>query len=380
MDALRGLIMLLMALDHVRDFFSGARFLPLDLAHTTPALFMTRWVTHLCAPGFVLLAGTSAYLWVERGGKTRPKLARFLLMRGLWLILLELTLVHLAWFLTLDYEVLMLQVIWVIGLSMIVLAGMVFLPDGWILALAVSMIAGHNLLDRFVPVSGDLARGLWDILHRPALMPLGGGHFLYVLYPLIPWPGVMALGYLLGKCLRSDAQPRSRKLMALGGSLALAFVLLRFLNLYGDPAHWFRQRNALFTFLSFINLEKYPPSLLFLLVTLGVNLFLLGLLDRLRGAWLGVLVVFGRVPLFYYIAHLFVIHLAALGLAYLKHGRADWLTGSAWFFREGYPPDYGYSLPVVYLIWALVVVILYPVCKFFAGVKSRSRAGWLSYI
>ena len=380
LDVLRGLIMILMSLDHVRDYFSNAQFSPLDLAHTTPALFLTRWITHFCAPGFVLLAGTSACLWAASRGKSRRQLAGFLFRRGLWLILLELTLVRLAWFLNLDYAISLAQVIWAIGWSMVALAGLVFLPDWLILSIAIVMIGGHNLLDRRFPVEGLFGSGLWNLLHRPGLIHLWPGHSLYILYPLLPWPGVMALGYLIGRFYQSDLFRRSRWFLRIGSVFLLAFIILRASNLYGDPGHWFLQRNGIFTLLSFINLEKYPPSLLFLLLTLGGLLIALGFLERSIPAFLAFPAVYGRVPLFYYMLHLFVIHLLAVGLALLRFGRADWLIGSAWFFREGYPPDYGYGLIAVYGIWVLVVACLYPLSKWFADLKQRRRDWWLSYV
>ncbi len=375
LDVLRGLIMILMTLDHVRDFFSGARFSPLDLAHTTPALFLTRWITHFCAPGFVFLAGMSAYLWASSRGKSKAQLAGFLFWRGLWLILLELTLVRLAWFLELDYAISLAQVIWAIGWSMLALAGMVLLPDWLILSIAILMIGGHNLLDRFLPTEGFLGAGLWNVLHRPGLIEILPGYSLYVLYPLLPWPGVMALGYIFGRFYKTDPSRRSKWFLRIGSVFLLAFGILRALNLYGDPGHWFPQRNGIFTLLSFINLEKYPPSLLFLLLMLGGLLIALGFLERSIPPFLHFAAIFGRVPLLYYILHLFVIHLAAVGLAWLRYGRADWLFGSAWLFREGFPPDYGYGLAVVYGIWALVVVCLFPVTQWFAHLK-QSRSDW----
>jgi len=380
LDALRGLIMLLMALDHVRDYFSNARYPPLDLAHTTPALFLTRWVTHFCAPGFVLLAGTSAFLWAAARRKSKAELARYLLTRGAWLIVLELTVVRLAWFLDLDYRISLAQVIWAIGWSMIALAGMMFLPDSWILAIAMVMIAGHNMLDRVNLGNERFPSSLWSILHRPGLLEVWPGHSLYVLYPLIPWIGVMAFGYWMGRLYEKDGVYRRKWLLAAGILLVAAFVALRFSNLYGDPTHWHRQEDGLFTLLAFVNLEKYPPSFLFLMMTLGPLFIGLALLESYTGRLVQIAATFGRVPLFYYVVHLFGIHLAAVGVAMLRYGQAGWLFGSAWLFREGYPADYGYGLVGVYLIWILAVLLLYPICVWFVKVKQQSRNGWLSYL
>ena len=347
-DALRGIIMVLMTLDHVRDFFSSACFSPLDLArYYTGAVHDALDHTCLC-PRFRSSGRSQRFPVGCPRRKSRAELARFLLTRGLWLIFLELTVVRLAWFLSLDYEVSLVQVIWIIGWSMIALAGMVFLPDWLILTLAVLMVGGHNLLDGLDAGGGELVRSIWTFLHRPGMVPLAPDHSLYVLYPLLPWPGVMALGYLLGKMYEGETPHRSKRLIWMGVACAALFLILRGFNLYGDPGNWYPQRNGIFTFLSFINLEKYPPSLLFLLITLGIILLGLGILDRSTAVLSSLAAVYGRVPLFYYVLHLFVIHLSAAGLAWLRNGEAGFLTGSAWFFREGYPVDYGYDLPIVY--------------------------------
>jgi uncharacterized membrane protein len=377
-DTLRGAVMILMALDHTRDYFSNARFSPLDLAHTTPALFFTRWITHFCAPAFVLLAGTSAYLWAASPGKSKPELARFLLARGVWLIVLELTVIRFAWFLTLDYEVLLAQVIWAIGWSMILLAGLVFLPDWLILTFGAALIAGHNLFDRAGWGGGPGA--LWTVLHRESMLGLWPGHSLYVLYPLVPWIGVMALGYVLGRLFLRGPRERRAWLLRTGSGLLLGFTLLRFSNLYGDPLDWHSQRNGFFTLLSFLNVEKYPPSFHFLLMTLGPILIALALLERAGGCLAEIPATFGRVPLFFYVLHLYGIHLLAVGAAWLRYGRADWLFGLNWFFRDGYPPDYGYNLLGVYLVWLAVMAALYPACRWFAALKRRSGRWWLSYL
>jgi uncharacterized membrane protein len=383
-DLLRGVVMVLMALDHTRDFVSDARFNPLDLSRTTTALFLTRWVTHFCAPVFVFLAGTGAFLSATRG-KTRPQVAWFLLTRGLWLVLLEFTLVHVGWFFNLNYGLLVGQVIWAIGCSMLALAGLVFLPAWAVGALGITLIACLNLFDGVRPDSLGPYRGLWVVLVSGSFssgpLELGPGVYFFVAYPVLPWLGVLAAGYGFGRLWLLDRGPRRRLLLGLGVGLTLLFVALRAVNRYGDPAPWSAQPSGLFTLFSFLNCSKYPPSLLFLLMTLGPALLALALLDRPAGPLGRVLVTFGRVPLFYYLLHLPVIHLVALGLALARYGEVGFMFENVAFAGPGQlPGGYGYGLPVVYLVWLLVVAALYPVCRWFAGVKSRHRTAWLSYL
>ena len=283
-DLLRGLVIVIMALDHARDFFTSARFDPTDLTQTTAPLFLTRWITHFCAPVFVFLAGTSAYLYQARG-KSPREASWFLLTRGLWLVVLEWTVIRWAWMFNFNYtsELLFVQVIWVIGVSMIVLAGLVHLPLGAVAALGIAMIAGHNLLDGVAPESLGRWAPLWILLHVQAPIPLRGDQVFFVIYPLVPWIGVMAAGYAFGRLLHRPAEERRRMLLRLGGGLTIAFLALRALNGYGDPAPWSVQESAGRTVLSFLNTTKYPPSLLFLLMALGPAIALLPLLERLRG-------------------------------------------------------------------------------------------------
>jgi len=379
-DILRGAVMILMALDHVRDYFSNVVFSPLDLSRTTLALFFTRWVTHFCAPAFILLAGTSAFLWASGRGKSKAELARFLLTRGLWLIVLELTVVRFAWSFSLDYEVSLAQVIWAIGWSMIALAGLVFLPNWLTLTFATVMIAGHNLLDQISPSYGGFFGGLWIVLHQPGMIEPLPRHQLFVLYPLIPWIGVIAMGYALGPLFLRDQSERRKWFLSIGLGLALTFIAIRALNTYGDPIHWSVRKGGVFTFLSFINVEKYPPSLLFLLVTLGPTFIALALLDRPLSLLVRPIAIFGRVPLFFYVIHLFLIHALAAGLYFAQHGQADWLFSITWLFGAQHPPNYGYGLLGVYIIWLGVVVALYPVCKWFANFKRGRKDWWLSYL
>jgi len=282
LDQLRGLVMILMALDHTRDFFASAPFDPLDLAATTPAYFLTRWVTHFCAPVFVLLAGLGAYLYGSRG-RTCAQVSRFLLLRGLLLIVLELTVVNFGWHFDEQPGFYLLQVIWALGWSMLALAGLVWLPVWAVGAVGALMIVGHNLLDSFRSPPLGLPDWLWTILHVPGNLYVRGGAQVFVLYPLVPWIGVMALGYALGPLFLRPAPERHRWLIALGLALSLAFILLRLINRYGDPLPWEPQRTALWAVFAFLNAEKYPPSLDFLLMTLGPALLLLAWLDRAPG-------------------------------------------------------------------------------------------------
>lgn len=385
-DFVRGVVMVVMALDHVRDFFHAyaKSFDPLDPSKTWTALFFTRWVTHFCAPTFVFLAGTGAFLSARRG-RTRAELARFLLTRGLWLVLLELTLVRFGWFFNLDYHVMIAQVIWAIGWSLVVLAGLVFLPTRFVAAFGLALIFLHNLLDGVRADSLGPFRWLWVVLHEQNILMPWPGFATFVAYPLVPWVGVTAVGYAFGSLLTQERAQRRRTMLLIGGAAVVLFVGLRALNVYGDPTPWSVQaRGTWFTFLSFLNTQKYPPSLLFLLMTLGPSIIALALFDREGGP--GRLarpfVVFGRVPLFYYLLHVPLMHLVAVVFAYVKYGRAEWLflnwppPGAPQLEPEGY----GYDLWVVYLVWLGVVVALYPLCRWFAGVKQRRRDAWLSYL
>ena len=378
-DLLRGLVMVIMALDHTRDFFHNAALLypPEDLTRTTPALFFTRWITHFCAPVFVFLAGTGAFLSVSRG-KTKKQLSWFLITRGLWLIVLELTLVRLGWFPLAGLSFFALQVIWVLGVSMIVLAGLIYLPLRLIAAIGVLMIATHNLLDRFTTERFGALGWLWRLLHESEPWQPVSGVFVIVVYPLIPWIGVMAAGYAFGQLLLLERTRRRKVLLALGLSLTLAFIILRATNLYGDPRAWSSQSSLVYTLLSFLKTEKYPPSLLFLLMTLGPAIALLPLFERARGALARFFITFGRVPLFFYLLHVPLIHLIALISDFALYRRP--VFDIAFATQSPPPAGYGYPLAVVYLIWIGVVLALYPLCRWFAGVKRRRRAAWLSYL
>ena len=376
-DFLRGLVMVVMALDHTRDFFSYYRFDPLDLSKTSLLLFLTRWITHYCAPVFVFLAGTGAFLSGSRG-KTKPELSKFLLTRGLWLIVLEFTVIRFGWLFNVDYMLSFGQVIWVIGVSMIVLSGLIYLPTTAVAIFGVAMIALHNLLDPVTPAQMGIFGWPWQIIHS-------GGFFFYrpnyvyiALYPLIPWIGVMAAGYGFGTMMLKEEHLRKKILLRLGLGMILAFIVIRATNLYGDPVPWSAQRNFVFTVLSFIKCEKYPPSLLYLLMTLGPAIALLPVLEKMKGRLADFFVIFGRVPMFYYVLHIYLIHcLAIVVAAFTVH--------DVGFLFSNQPPgswenSYGFGLGFVYLIWAAVVVTLYPACRWFAAVKKRRKDPWLSYL
>ncbi len=373
-DLLRGVAIVLMALDHVRDFLGTSGQNPRDL--TAPALFLTRWVTHLCAPTFVLLAGVSAYLYGTRG-RSAADVSRFLLTRGLWLIFVEFTLVGFGWSFAMAPSLLIAQVIWVLGVSMIVMAALVHLPRWAIAAVGIALIAGHDLLDGIHAASLGSAAWVWNLLHEPATLPLSSSSKLIVIYPIIPWPGVMALGYALGPLFQRTPEFRRKSLVWAGAALIAGFVALRATNAYGDPAPWATQATALGTVLSFLNCEKYPASLLYLLMTLGPALLLLAVLERARGPVSGWVTTFGRVPFLFYTAHLPVIHLLAVALAWVMLGQVGWAAGT---FLAPKPLGYGLPLVGVYGAWVLVLLVLYPACRWFAALKSRRHDWWLSYL
>lgn len=374
LDLVRGAVMVLMALDHARDFFTAVRYDPLDLTQTSPALFLTRWITHFCAPVFVFLAGTGAYLGALRG-KSKRELSWFLLSRGLWLVLLEVTIVRFGWTFDLNYHFVFVQVIWAIGWSMVVLSALVFLPTWAVTAFGVVMILVHNAFDGVKPEAFGRESWLWTILHVQAPLHPAPGYDFFVAYPLVPWLGVMAAGYGFGALYRLEAPRRVAILRSLGAGMILAFVLLRFSNLYGDPRGWTPQKSPVYRLLSFLDCQKYPPSLLYLLMTLGPAILALSLLERPAKGLGRILVVYGRVPLFYYVLHIYLIHTMAGVYALSKYGSA-----AQNFNPLNLPADFGFGLPGVYAVWIVAVVSLYPACAWFARLKSRRRDAWLSYL
>ncbi len=383
-DLLRGLVMVIMALDHTRDFVNAEAmaFRPEDLVQTTPAIFFTRWITHLCAPVFAFSAGIGAYLWLERRGEAAPALSRFLVTRGLWLILLEITVVRFGFFFNVDYSLVILTVFWMLGLSMIALAGLIHLPFRALAAVSVGLILLHNLADVVRAESFGQSSWIWNLLHQPGVVPVFGSAVI-VAYPLVPWVGVMAAGFCFGRVYRLPAEQRAKLLVLLGLGLTVAFVALRLVNVYGDPSPWAGQRTPVFTLLSFLNTTKYPPSLLFLLMTLGPSIAILGWIDGARPGERNPLLVFGRVPLFYFVVHLPLIHAMSIGLTWLRYGARPFLftppptLGTP---PDVFPPDYGWSLVVTYGVWVAAVVLLYPICLWFSRVKQRRQEWWIRYL
>jgi len=379
--------MVIMALDHTRDFMTYQRFAPEDVAHTSGALFFTRFITHFCAPVFAFLAGTGAFLATSRG-KSIPQVSRFFWTRGLWLVLLELTIVDFGWGFVPWANA---SVIWVLGWSMVVMALIVYLPVRWIAALGLGMIATHNLLDRINPASFGKFSWLWMLVHSPGRIPITDHFSLSVRYVLIPWVGVMAVGFAFGKLLlRAD---RRKWILTLGISATVLFFVLRGINLYGNSiaglplkyplaaGPWSVQPTLTLTVISFFNTLKYPPSLDYLLMTLGPALILLGLFDRAtaqRG--LGrILVVFGRVPLFYYVLHLYLLNILARLAALAFHQPIFHGTVIADFAQR--PLGYGHGLPFIYVMWILAVALLYLPCRWFMELRARHRDWvWLSYL
>lgn len=382
-DLLRGLVMVLMAIDHTRDYVHAAAmaFPPEDLTRTTAAIFFTRWITHVCAPVFMFTAGLGAWFRLERGGSVAD-LSRFLWTRGLWLIVLEFTVVKLGFFFNLDYSSLILLVLWALGMSMIVLAALVHLPYAALLAVGFGMIALHNLTDGVDARSFGAFAWLWQVLHQQSLIATPGP-LLIVAYPLVPWLGVMAVGFCFGRVYRLPSERRRRLLTRLGLILTAAFVVIRAANGYGDPRPWAVQDTPLLTLVSFLNCTKYPPSLAFLLMTLGPAIASLGWLESRRPGARNPLLVFGRVPLFYFVLHIPLIHLLAIGMTWMRYGAAPFLflppptLGTP---RSVFPPDYGWSLWVVYAVTAAAVALLYPMCLWFARLRVRRREWWLGYL
>jgi uncharacterized membrane protein len=383
-DLMRGLVMVLMALDHTRDFFSNAMIDYNQLSQTSIALFITRWITHICAPTFVFLAGAGAYLSTRRRNLTDDQLSRYLFTRGLLLIVLELTLVRFVWTFNWNYDFVLLQVIWVLGWSMVVLAGLIYMPR-WVIALfAVTMIAGHNAFDAYRPQDVGMWGWLWSILHVPGSIKFFPGHTLFVAYPLIPWIGVMAAGYCIGPVFLQAKRRREITFLLLGFTCMAAFFFLRLGNVYGDPRPWLPQQDPLFMFFSILSCEKYPPSLLYLLVTMGIMFFILTLFERMGLHRIGrPLIIFGRVPLFFYVIHFFLIHATALAAAWFRGLPTDWLFHGFGLapFTVLRGPESGYGLATVYGVSIALLLLLYPICHTYAKFKQRHRGTrWLSYL
>lgn len=384
-DILRGIVMVIMALDHTRDFFhtEGFRGNPTDLETTTPILFFTRWITHYCAPTFVLLSGVAIRISTEK--KSTKELSIFLLTRGFWLILLEVVVMRFAFFFNFYYDVTFFQVIWAIGASMVVLAGLVFLPARAVFGIGLILVFCHNIFDYFQLAPNDPGYAIWATLRQQGFIPFDKDHALIVAYPLLPWLGIMAVGYGIGEWFTKSFNPAKRfdLLLYSGAGAILLFIILRSFNVYGDPAPWSVQKDFTFTILSFLNVTKYPVSLLYTLITVGPVLIILALMEMRQEPFSqsNPFVIFGRVPMFYYILHFYLIHITALAsmmiMKNISYAELDF------HFNKGFGgviPGSGFELHWVYLIWILIVVSLYPLCKWYNRYKSKHTHWWLSYL
>lgn len=382
-DILRGVVMVIMALDHVRDYFHYGSFYndPTDLATTSPILFFTRFITNFCAPVFVFLSGTSAFLYGTN--KTKPQLFKFLFTRGLWLIFLEIVVNNFIWTFDITYSLQIFQVIFAIGFSMICLSFLIYLPKKVILILGIILIAGHNALDSIVMQGQSFQSIVWYFLHQNNALVKGTDCLVIIQYPLIPWIGLMALGYLFGTFYQKDYDVALRKkwLLRLGlGAIALFFIL-RGLNIYGDLAPWTVQDTITKTILSFFKVTKYPPSLLFICVTLGPAMLFLYAYENTQNKVTNFFLAFGRVPLFYYFLHMLVIHVFAILSIYIFGGNWQDMIMTGKNFMNGNLKTYGYTLFIVYLVWISVVLLLFPLCKQYMKYKANNKdKWWLSYL
>jgi len=384
-DLLRGIIMVIMAIDHVRDFFhiTASTDSPTNLLTTTPQLFFTRWITHFCAPVFVLLAGTSAYLSGIK--KTSDQLSSFLIKRGFWLILIEVFVMSFIFTFNPFYNVIIFQVIWATAISMILLGFAIRLGVSahWILMIGLIIVCCHDLLDYPEALRNGKVGFFWTLAHqaRFAVYTIYPKHILVILYPFLPWVGVMFCGYALGQLFNPafDAVRRKKLLMGIGFLMIVIFLVLRLFNQYGDPSQWSKQRDGLFTFLSFLNVNKYPPSLMYLTMTLGPSFILLAYFENIQNKVSDFFIVYGRVPFFYYILHFFLVHLMCLFFFFIEgYGKSDIVPKTTPFLFR--PDNFGFSLWGVYAVWLFIIVVLYPLCKKYGEYKKTHRQWWLSYL
>lgn len=378
-DLLKGLVMVIMALDHVRDFYHSAAYYfdPTDLAHTTVPIFFTRWITHFCAPVFSFLAGASAFFVGRK--KSVSEVSAFLWKRGLWLVFLELTVVTFGWTFDIKFGVFLFLVIWALGMSMIVLAALVHLPRTAILIFSCVLIFGHNMLDT-VHFDGNF---WWAMLHEQQTFQLLKTHAFFTGYSLIPWIGVMSLGYYFGGLYDSsvDVVKRKRILNTVGLSAILLFITMRWINRYGNPIGWGHFDSAILNFMSFLNVYKYPPSLLYLMVTLGPACVFLANSEKLKGKIVNFFCVIGRVPFFYYFLHLYLIHTSALLVYWLYPIITGKMVALGWIANSRRLTELGFGLPTVYIVWILIIAIVYPLCKKYDVYKKNNREKWwLSYL
>ena len=378
-DLLKGVVMVIMALDHVRDYFhySAFMFSPADPTQSTLPIFFTRWITHFCAPAFSFLAGLSAFMVGKR--KSKSELSVFLIKRGIWLIFIELTIVCFGWYFDLQFRTLGLLVIWSLGISMIILAALIYLPRNYILLISLLLICFHNLLDN-VHFPGNV---LWSVVHEQMIYKFSGNKILLIGYPIVPWFAVMALGYYFGSLYdKSFDNSKRKKLLNSIGIIAVAtFVVLRLANLYGDPKQFKEFGSFSQNLISFLNPNKYPPSLLYLLMTLGAAFLFLANTEKLKGRIVNFFCTFGRVPFFYYILHIYIIHIIAMIMAQISGWGWKKMILSTFIAFEPNMKGYGYSLWIVYVIWISVILLLYPLCKKFDKYKqAHKEKWWLSYL
>lgn len=378
-DALRGLVMVIMALDHSRDFFSNshAYFDPIDVHATTAAFFLTRWVTDFCAPVFSLLAGVGAYISISKGTPLHQA-ARTLVTRGIWLIFLEIVILRVFWYFNFDYTFLKAGVIWSLGWSMIFLAGMIFLPVRAVLVISLLLILPHNLLDGIKPESLGCFSWLWMLLHVKGTFAVGDSIRVLVVYPLLPWLGLMAIGFCCGRIMLWERERRRKTIFWIGLGLTIGFMILRGINLYGDPTPWTSQTSQLYTLFNFLACEKYPPSVSYLLMTMGPALIALSMLDRPLPILMKPFVTFGHVPFLYYMLHLPLLHAMAVPVALYRWGKADWLFANP--PGQNWPHEFQFDLSLTYAAWIIATLLLYPLCRHFADFKSRRKDWWLSYL
>ena len=374
-DVLRGLVMALMVLDHARDFFTISGQNVRDVHDT--AFFLTRWITHFCAPVFMMLAGVSAYLYGSNG-RTKEELRNFLITRGLWLIFIEFTIVRLAWTFSFDISFFIVQVIFALGASMLFLAGFIYLPRKVLFLLSVGLIAGHNLFDTVKAVDFGNFAILWNLLHQPGFVEYDKHFQIWILYPIVPWIGVMAIGYLMGPIFKFEREKRLTILIYTGATLTIFFFVFRYLNLYGDPNPWIQYDTLTATALSFLNTEKYPPSLLFLAMTLGPALLILALIDGAHGRFAKALATIGLIPFLFYILHIYAIHCMAILYTKITGGSTDWLFAIPPLDK----PEAFHSMRLVelYVAWIIILLLIYPICKLYAKIKRTHSGWWWSYL
>jgi uncharacterized membrane protein len=379
-DILRGLIMLVMALDHVRDMFHQGGPDPTDLATTTPLLFFTRWVTHFCAPNFVFLSGISAFLAGRR--RTKKELSIFLIQRGIWLVLVELLIINTVFELNFHFHTIVLQVIWAIGISMILLGLIVWLPIELIGAIGALIFFGHNLFDYF-PIPGVFSEILFNASgFGPAnIIHLDQAHAVLDAYAVLPWTGVMLLGYVFGQLYQSNYEPekRQRLLYRASALLFIMFLVFRYFNLYGDPAPWSHQKTVALSIVSFLNVTKYPCSLDYLCMTLGAGFFFLAIFEKTGNSMTRLFSIYGSVPFFYYVLHFMLVRIFNIAVFFISGFKASDIPARPGDFSF-HPEAFGFPLWGVYLVWLAVISTLYLPCRWFSDYKKNHKGWWLSYL